>query len=211
MLTLGMLTSGKAAPKAPALIGVATRSNDTTFSHTVVPGTKCLIVRGIVGNDSSSSSMATCTWTGLQMTRKAYIAGTSGGRFSGVAIFYLLNPTPDAGNVVISGTASDVYSAENWGNVSGIGDSKTTGGTSNLASFAHSFTKTDPVNVLISAAQLRAGTGWTPSSNNIEEYDASTAWGRAYFGRCETASIAGASCAGGTNTFAAASIELIGG
>ena len=212
MLTLGMLTAGgKAKPKAPVQIGSSTISNNTSFSHTVVAGTKCLIVRGIVGNDTSSSSMATCSWNGQSMTRKAYAVGDAGNRFACIAIFYLLNPTPGTGNVAISGTSSDVYSAENWGNVSDIGNFKTTGGSSNLSSFSHSFSKTDPLNVLISAGLLRVGTGWTAGSNNIEEYDASISWGRAYFGRCESASIAAASCGGGTNTFAAASIELIAG
>jgi hypothetical protein len=196
---------------APNLIGTANRNANTSFSHEVVAGTKCLIVRGIVGNDSTASTLATCTWNGQAMTRIRYASGTAGSRTAACALFYLMNPTPGTGDVVIAGAATDIYSAENWANVSGIGDNNATGDGTNRSSFSHTFTKTNPLNVLINVGILRVGTEWTPGADNTEEYDADLGtWGRAYFGST-AGSTSSASCAGGANTFSAISAELIAG
>jgi hypothetical protein len=213
MLTLGMLTSSKKALKMPAILGSPTRSSSTSFSHTVVAGTKCLIVRVAVADESIVSTPSSCTWNGVAMTRGAYCYGSYNNNGAPAVIFYLMNPTPGTGNVAYAANDKQYASAENWENVSGIGSNQATTASAQRSSFSFTFAKTDPLNVLIAAASLRSGTGWTPGTSNIEEADVGTTQPthRLYFGRAETTSVIAASCAGGTNTFGSCALELIAG
>jgi hypothetical protein len=197
----------------PNILGSPTRSSSTTFSHTVAAGTKCLIVRIAVADEAVLVGPSSCTWNGVAMTRGAYCYGSYNNNGAPAVIFYLMNPTPGTGNVVYSTNDKQYASAENWANVSGVGANKATTAGSSLSSFSFAFTKTNPLNVLIAAASLRSGTGWTPGSNNIEEADVGTTQPthRLYFGRAETTSTIAASCAGGANTFGSCALELVAG
>lgn len=90
--------------------GGNTTATSLTFSYTTGSGTHRLLVVGLMG-DSTSDLVTGATYAGSAMTLAQKLAPGGGGANRWTYLYWLLNPTSGANNVVISASSSTFIGA----------------------------------------------------------------------------------------------------